>query len=76
MNEEIQAFLRTIDVVTLPSPAKHFPLTEITDGLIEQYMQTIGTWNIKTLARKYIYDFELFNYPLSKYLLPKSDDAL
>ena len=51
-------------------------MTEITDGLIEQYMQTIGTWNIKTLARKYIYDFELFNYPLSKYLLPKTDDAL
>lgn len=76
MNEEIQAFLRTIDVVTLPSPTKKFPVTEITDGLIEQYMQTIGTWNIKTLARKYIYDFELFNYPLSKYLLPKTDDAL
>jgi len=76
LNEEIQAFLRTIDVVTLPSPTKKFPVTEITDGLIEQYMQTIGTWNIKTLARKYIYDFELFNYPLSKYLLPKTDDAL
>ena len=77
LNEEIRAFLRTIDVLSLPNPPKHYQTrSTISNSLIEQYMKTIGTWNIKTLARKYIYDFELFNYPLSKYLLPKPNDAL
>ena len=48
----------------------------LTDELVTEYMKQIGPWNIKTLARKYIYDFELYNYPLSKYLPMKSTDPL
>ena len=36
----------------------------LTDELVTEYMKQIGPWNIKTLARKYIYDFELYNYRL------------
>ena len=49
-------------------------MRNLTRELVGQYMAQIGPWNIKALARKYIYDFELFNYPLSKYLPMKSPD--
>ena len=72
LEEEIQAFLETINVQTLPK----LMMGNLTDELVGEYMKQIGPWNIKTLARKYIYDFELYNYPLSKYLPMKSTDPL
>jgi len=72
LEEEIQAFLETINVQTLPK----LMMGNLTDELVDEYMKQIGPWNIKTLARKYIYDFELYNYPLSKYLPMKSTDPL
>ena len=71
LDDEINAFLNTVDVDTLP----RLMMGNLTMELVEQYMSQIGPWNIKALARKYIYDFELFNYPLSKYLPMKPTDA-
>ena len=51
-------------------------MRNLTKELVDQYMAQIGPWNIKALARKYIYDFELFNYPLSKYLPMKPADEV
>ena len=70
MDEEIRTFLETIKVPVLPQ----LMMRNLTKELVDQYMAQIGPWNIKALARKYIYDFELFNYPLSKYLPMKSAD--
>ena len=72
LDDEINAFLDTIDVDILP----RLMMGNMTSELVEQYMSQIGPWNIKALARKYIYDFELYNYPLSKYLPMKSTDPI
>ena len=72
LDEEIRTFLETIKVPALPQ----LMMRNLTKELVDQYMAQIGPWNIKALARKYIYDFELFNYPLSKYLPMKPADEV
>ena len=73
LNEEMIAFLNSLNPVF---ELAHVHQGNLTESVVERYLNTIGNWNIKALARKYIYDFELFNYPLSKYLVPKPQDNL
>ena len=71
LNEEMKAFLNSLN-----SEIKLEHNGDLSLNITNEYLNQIGNWNIKALARKYIYDFELFNYPLSKYLVPKPQDNL